>query len=239
MRTADLQGSAVFLLPRGRISLAWRWLVRQTLAMNPKLHALRRPALAGALALFVVSAAGAAEVEVGLVTGGQQTGGISTREGTLDLAGGLLFGATVGWRVRPDGIVELAWSRQGSEATGDLATGPERFDVVIDTIEFGGLWETRPGNLRPFLGLSVGATRIAGPEQDFGDGWYFSGAIAGGVRYMLGEHALLRLEGRGTGVLISDGGALACSFPPGGCRLGVTGSTLGAFSARLAVAARF
>ena len=171
--------------------------------------------------------------------GGQQTGGIGTREGTIDLAGGLLFGVGVGWRVQPDGVVELAWSRQNSQATGDLVSGPVRFDVVIDTVEFGGLWETRPGRMRPFLGLSVGATRIAGPEQDFGDGWHFSGAIAGGVRYMLGEHALIRLEGRGTGVLVSDGGALACAFPPGGCRLGVTGSTLGAFSARLAVAARF
>ena len=207
--------------------------------MHPWPPSLRRSAVACGFGLLLAGAAGAAEVEIGLVAGAQQTGGIGTREGTLDLAGGLLFGVALGWRVRPDGIVEVAWSRQSSEATGDLVSGPERFDVVIDTVEFGGLWETRPGNLRPFLGLSVGATRLAGPEQDFGDGWYFSGAIAGGVRYMLGEHALIRLEGRATRVLISDGGAIACSFPPGGCRLGVTGSTLGAFSARLALAARF
>jgi hypothetical protein len=207
--------------------------------MHRRPQAPRRSTVACALALFVAGAAGALEVELGGIAGGQQTGSIGTREGTLDLAGGLLFGAALGWRVRTDGIVELGWTRQSSEATGDLGTGEQRFDVVIDTVEFGGLWETRPGNLRPFLGLSVGATRIAGPDQDFGDGWNFSGAVAGGVRYLLGERALIRLEGRGTGVLVSDGGALACSFPPGGCRLGVTGSTLGAFSARLSVAARF
>jgi hypothetical protein len=207
--------------------------------MHPGFPRVCRSALAGALAFLTAGAAGAVEFELGGLTGWQQTGSIGTREGTIDLAGGLLLGVALGWRVKPDGILELAWSRQDSEATGDLASGPERFDVVIDTVEFGGLWETRPGNLRPFLGLSVGATRIAGPEQDFGDGWYLSGAIGGGVRYLLGEHALIRLEARGTGVLVSDGGALACSFPPGGCRLGVTGSTLGAFSARLAVAARF
>lgn len=207
--------------------------------MVPNLETLRRSALASGLALCIAGAAGAVEVELGLLAGGQQTGSIGTREGTIDLAGGLLFGVGVGWRVQPDGVVELAWSRQDSEATGALVTGPVRFDVVIDTVEFGGLWETRPGRMRPFLGLSLGATRVAGPDQDFGEGWYFSGALAGGVRYLLGEHALIRLEGRGTGVLLSDGGALACSFPPGGCRLGVTGSTLGAFSARLSVAARF
>lgn len=207
--------------------------------MNRICAPLFRSAIASGIALLLAVPAGATEFELGLVGGVQQTGSIGTSEGTLDLAGGLLLGLTAGWRVRPDGIVELAWSRQGSEATGDLGAGPERFDVTIDTVEFGGLWETRPGRMRPFLGMSLGATRLAGPEQDFGDGWYFSGAISGGVRYLLGEHALLRLEGRGTGVLLSDGGALACSFPPGGCRLGLTGSTLGAFSARLAVAARF
>lgn len=207
--------------------------------MNRAAALLRRTAFAAWMTLLLATPAGAAEVELGLVAGLQQTGDIGTREGTLDLAGGPLYGVTAGWRVRPDGIVEVAWSRQSSEASGDLATGPERFDVTLDTVEFGGLWETRPGRMRPFLGLSVGGTRLAGPEQDFSDGWYFSGAISGGVRYLLGEHALLRFEGRGTGILLSDGGAIACSFPPGGCRLGVTGSTLGAFSARFAVAARF
>ena len=207
--------------------------------MSPGLSPRQRSALTGVLALLVATALGAAEVEVGLLAGGQKTGSIGTREGTLDLAAGLLYGVLLGWRVRPDGIVELAWSRQESAASGDLTSGPERFDVTIDTVELGGLWETRPGPLRPFLGLSLGGTRLAGPEQDFADGWYFSGAIAGGVRYFFGEHALLRLEGRGTGILLSDGGALACSFPPGGCSLGVTGSLLGAFSARLALAARF
>ena len=199
----------------------------------------RRAAVAAGMALLLATVASAEEFELGLVAGGQQTGGIATREGPLDLAGGLLFGVSAGWRVRPDGIVELAWSRQSSEATGDLVSGPERFDVTIDTVEFGGLWETRPGKMRPFLGMSVGATRLGGPDQDFGEGWNFSGAISAGVRYLLGEHSLLRLEGRGTGILMAEGGALACSFPPGSCRLGVSGSVLGAFSARLAFAARF
>ena len=196
-------------------------------------------AIACALLLTIPSAAAAAEVELGLITGVQQTGGLETFEGSLDLAGGLLLGISAGWRVRPDGIVEFAWTRQDSEASGELARGPEHFDVTIDTVEFGGLWETRPGKFRPFLGLSVGGTRLAGPDQDFGEGWYFSGAIGGGVRYFLSDHALLRAEGRATGVLISDGGSLACAFPTGVCRVGVNGSVLGAFSARLSIAATF
>lgn len=84
-----------------------------------------------------------------------------------------------------------------------------------------------------------GATRLAGSGQDFGEGWNFSGAFSGGVRYILNEHALLRLEGRATGVWVADDGAIAGSFPTGSCRLGVTGSTLGAVSARFSIAATF
>lgn len=193
------------------------------------LVAMLAPATAGA----------AAEIELGLVAGAQQTGSLATREGTLDLEVGPLYGLSYAWRVRPDGIVELAWTRQDSEASGDLTTGATEFDVTIDTVEFGGLWETRPGNARPFLGFSLGATRLGGPDQEFGDGWYFSGAIAGGMRWFLGEHAVLRLEARATGILLSDGGALSCSFPPGGCSLGVDGSLLGAISGRALLAARF
>jgi len=194
---------------------------------------------AGLLALLCANRVAAAEIELGLVTGGQQTGSLGTREGELDLSGGFLYGVVLGWRVRPDGVVEIAWTRQDSEASGDLTSGPERFDVTIDTVEFGGIWETRPGAMRPFLGLSVGATRLAGPDQETGEGWYFSGAISGGVRWLLGERAVFRLEGRGTGILLSEGGALACSFPPGGCSLGVSGDFLGAFSARALISARF
>ncbi len=59
------------------------------------------------------------------------------------------------------------------------------------------------------------------------------------MRWLLGERAVFRLEGRGTGILLSEGGALACSFPPGGCSLGVSGDFLGAFSARALISARF
>lgn len=202
------------------------------------------PRRARRLLLALVLGAGpaaAGEVELGLLAGGQQTGGLSSFEGSVDLRGGLLYGVAAGWRVRPDGIVEVAWSRQQSEASGeDFDDGPVRFDVTIDTLEVGGLWETRPGRFRPFLGLSIGATRLAGSDQEFGEGWYLSGALGGGVRYQLGEHALLRLEARATGILIADGGSLGCGVSGGAaCQLSLSGSLLGAVSARVGLAARF
>lgn len=179
------------------------------------------------------------EIELSLLAGAQQTGGLATRHGELDLSAGALFAASVGWRVRPDGVVEIAWSHQTTEATGHESGEPVRFDVDLDAVELGGIWETRPGRFRPFIGMSLGTTRLAGPGADFGEGWWFSGAFFGGLRYELGEHALLRLEARGSGILIGDGGALACSSLPGQCSLALSGSLLGAVSARVGVAARF
>jgi len=200
---------------------------------------IRLRALAAALAASLAVPAGAIEFELGLIGGAQQTGSLGSREGTIDLEAGPLYGVVAGWRVRSDGIVEIAWTRQESEASGNLTSGPLRFDAIVDTLEFGGLWETRPGRMRPFLGMSVGGTRLAADGEGFGEGWNASGSISGGVRYFLGEHALLRFEARASGIYFAEGGALGCTFPQGVCGVSASGSLLGALSARVALSAHF
>jgi len=195
------------------------------------------------LALALAAAAPALparEVEIGLVGGVQQTGGIATRAGDLGIDAGPLYGLRVAWRVRPDGLIEVAWAHETARAHGDLDTGPARFDVTFDALEIGGIWETRPGTMRPFLGLSLGTTRVAGPDQGTGEGWNFSGSISGGARWLLGEHAVAHVEVRGSGILFAEGGALGCGFSGGGaCSVAVSGSLLGALSVRAGLAARF
>jgi hypothetical protein len=93
--------------------------------------------------------------------------------------------------------------------------------------------------MRPFLGLQVGATRFGGLDPDGGEGWDPSGGISGGARWYLGEHAILRLEARLTGILFPDGGAISCSGLPADCSTAAEGTLLGAFSARASFAARF
>jgi len=186
------------------------------------------------------SVAGAAEVELGIVVGGRAVGDVRTSDGTVALSPGVLAGLSIGWRVRPDGLIEVGWSRQDldAELAGDGA--PAEFGVTMDSLEVGGLWEPRPGPRRPFLAMSLGATRLAGPGQGFSEAWYPSGSLAGGMRFDLGQHAILRLEARATGILLSNGGSLACGVSGGGaCALSLGGSLLGAIEARAGVAARF
>ena len=180
-----------------------------------------------------------AELELTAFGGGQQAGDLSTREGSLELSGSALFGVGLGWRVRPDALMEVTCSHQESAASGTGWDGPERFDVTLDSVELAGLLETRDGRLRPFFGLAAGGTRLAGPEAEVADGWWLSGSVFGGIRYAFGAHALLRLEARASGILLGEGGALSCSTYPGRCSLALSGSVLGAFSARLGITARF
>jgi hypothetical protein len=200
---------------------AARWLVLLTLGAAP-------------------GAAGAREFELGLVAGAQQTGGIATSVGSLSLDAGPLYGLRFAWRVRPDGLIEGSWAREVARAHGELESGPARFDVTFDALEIGGLWETRPGRMRPFLGLSLGTTRVAGPGQGAGGGWNLSGSISGGVRWLLGDHATAHVEVRGAGILFTEGGALGCQADGGGtCSLAVSGSQMGLLSVRAGLATRF
>lgn len=193
-----------------------------------------------AVMLLGIAAPGTAvELELGVIGGLQQTGSLGSRQGTIDLEAGPLYGVVVGWRVQADGLLEVAWTRQETEATGDLTTGPLRIDAVVDTLELGGLWESQLDTVRPFLGVSAGGTRLAADGEGFGEGWNASGAISGGVRYFLGDHAVVRLEARATGIYFSDGGALGCVFPSGVCGVSASGSLLGAFSGRIVLSARF
>lgn len=189
--------------------------------------------------LLGAAPAAAAEWEVAAFAGAQQAGNLATREGPIELGGGALFGASVGWRVRPDGLMEIAWSHQESSAESTGWAGPERFEVTVDSLELAGLLETRSGRLRPYFGLSAGGTHLAGPDDEFSEGWWLSGSLLGGVRIALSDHGLLRLEARASGILLGDSGAISCSSYPGTCSLALSGSVLGAFSARIGVAARF
>ena len=86
--------------------------MRRTRRLLPPLAAL----LLAAFAAFP-DRAEAIEFEIGALGGVQQTGDLASREGTIELDACALYGVVAGWRVKPDGIVEIAWTRQATEVT--------------------------------------------------------------------------------------------------------------------------
>lgn len=166
-----------------------------------------------------------AEVEVTPFVGFQAGGGFSTREGDLTVDPGANLGLVLSLRTRHDGLVELIYSRQATTLAAEgLFDSGDLFDLTIEYLHFGGLWEIKTGRSRPLLGLSVGGTRLGPGLSGVDDAWAFSAGISGGVKHFLTERLAFRLEGRGLLSFFGSSGAIFCGYPPGECGLSVSGS---------------
>jgi hypothetical protein len=173
----------------------------------------QRNAIRLAAALLFAAAPAAAEVELTPHASLLTSSAVSTRQGDLGLDPGAALGLVVGWHIRPDGMIEIAYTRE--EATLELESLP-LFDVTLDAVLASGVWEIRTGPTRPFLGIGFGAARI---EPDFGgvdSEWLFSAGIHGGVKRYFGQRFGLRIEGRGLVHLTSSGGGFLCGSSGGG-----------------------
>ena len=166
-----------------------------------------------------------AEVEITPFVGYQFGGGFDTREGDLNFDPAANLGLVVSLRTRHDGLVEFLYSRQSTtlDFTGILDSR-ELFDITVEYLHFGGVWEIKTDRKRPFLGLTVGGTRLDPKTSDADDEWAFSAGISGGMKYFFNDRVGLRFEGRGLLSFFSSSGAIFCGFPPGQCGFTVSGS---------------
>ena len=161
----------------------------------------------------------AADVELVPNIGGIAGGSVSTRQGDLTLEPGAAFGLTVAWRIRSDGLVEIAYARQ--DTTIELESQP-LFDATLDYLQGGGLWEIRDyGNTRPFIGLGLGASRLAPNFGGVDEEWLFSAGMYGGVKQWFNERVGLRIEGRGLLHAVGSGGGFFCASIGGGAACAV------------------
>lgn len=175
--------------------------------------------------LLVAGVALAADIEVTPFVGYQLGGGFETIEGDLDLDPGADFGLAISLRTRHDGLVELWYSRQDTTLGLDGALdSSDLFDLSVEYLHFGGLWEIRTDRTRPILGLSLGATRLSPSASGVDDELAFSAGISGGVKHFLSDRVAIRLEGRGLLSFFQSEGVIFCGFPPGQCGISVSGS---------------
>lgn len=187
---------------------------------------------AWAVVLLLASLPLAAEVEITPFAGFQAGGGFDTREGDLNVDPSANFGLVVSVRTRHDGLIEFLYSRQPTtlELDGLMESGT-LFDLDVEYVHFGGLWEIETDKSRPFLGLTLGATHLSPGESGVSDEWAFSAGISGGAKFFFSERLAARIEGRGMLTFFGSSGAIFCGFPPGQCGLTLTGSSFAQISA--------
>lgn len=195
-------------------------------------------ALMAMLMLVVGSGLGGAQtVEVAPFYGWQFGGGFGVQEGVVDIEADPVFGFLVDVRVRGDGAVEFIYSRQQTTlevtSTDALRPGVDFLDVNVEYFQAGGVYEFVGGDdgqffddkpaVRPFIVLTLGATRFSPSVAGAGSDWRFSLGFGGGVKVFLSKRWGFRLDARAWPTFIAGGGAFFCSLP-GGCLIAFGGS---------------
>jgi len=155
------------------------------------------------LALAVAGPAAAQRIEV-TPFAGYQLGGelveIGTGESRRDLEPGPTWGILVDLDLGSELDVELVYSSLASELDRGLQGA---VDVDVETLQIGAIRTlTRGAPVTPYVGVTVGATRIevAGDSDT-----RISGALSVGARMLVSDHLGFRLDGRVVGTSAGSG----------------------------------
>lgn len=171
---------------------------------------VKKGVLGGAMAaLFLVSGSAAAHnnVEVAGYGGYAFTPGLDVENvaiggrsvnGHVSFDAAPVFGGLVGYRLEKEGFIYLSYSRTETNAhfreKGDFAILGSR-GISLDYFQFGGYIEKWRGPLAPFLGFSLGATRLGALGAE-GSNVNLSAVFDAGVKLEILRFLHLRLMGR-------------------------------------------
>jgi hypothetical protein len=168
----------------------------------------------------------AQKVELTSFFGYQVGGGFGTRQGRASVASAPVYGLAMGVFINPEWQFETFYSRQDTELTvrssSPFSPSSKIFDVSVEYFQGGFLYEFDPHkSVRPFLLVSLGATRIDPKEPEFSTEWYFSIVGGGGVKLFVSEHVGFRFQGNLLFPFLWLNGRLFCTAP-GGCLIEIS-----------------
>jgi len=169
----------------------------------------------------------AQKVEFSPFVGYRWGGSVSDITGiSYDLDATMSYGAGLEFALSNEAHLGVVWSHQSTGVTRFSYDDDGRTDLDIDYLHFSGVYIFDPeSKVRPFVGASIGATRLASVGQDSSSSTQFSLGIGGGVKLMFNQHVGIRLDGRFFGTFAGNGGfAVGCG--PAGCLAGFGGDFL-------------
>ncbi len=138
----------------------------------------------------------------------------------------LAYGITVGYIFDDTYELEIMWSRQDTELKGSgglLTEETHLTDAYFDQYQFNGLIHFRSEGdwFRPFLLVGLGLSYL-NPRGDVSGSVNFSFSLGGGVKFYLGRHLGVRLQGRYAPTYLSSSTTVACHLP-GACAVATEG----------------
>jgi len=158
-------------------------------------------------------------IEITPTIGYRFGGTINNDDGRFSASDNLAWGATFGYRVKADGLVELVYSRQPTTVRFKPDTGAAFTvsDAAIEYLQFGGALEFGDNpNTKPFFALTIGGTHFAPENPDLLGEWVFSFGAALGLKTYLSQNFGLRAQARLWMSTLSSDTQFWCSLP-GGC----------------------
>lgn len=162
--------------------------------------------------------------------------------GRVDLndssAEGILFNIAA----NPNGQYEFLYARQGTDAdtSGFFADDPT-IDLDVEYLHFGGTYLFDGENTRPFVAMTLGATRFDPELAGTGSESFFSASLGGGVQLRARQRLGIRLEARVYTTFVDDNSNIFCSSidGAGACLVQVDARTLTQWEARAGLVFRF
>jgi opacity protein-like surface antigen len=150
-------------------------------------------------------------IELTPFVGGQFNGGLdlsTTLYKNIDMQNGLNYGFSAGYLLGKHGGVEFTWSRNHADTTVQSTIDGSSVKVLsLKTNEYLGYYvlhfNDSEKRLRPFVLFGAGVTNIGTDRSGVGSITRFTWAFGGGVKYGLGKHLALRLQGKWSPVYIN------------------------------------
>ena len=163
-------------------------------------------------------------------------------DGRVDLNESSAEGIMFNIRANPKGQYELLYSRQSTDArTSGFYPGDPTIDIDIEHFHFGGTYLFDGRNTRPFIALTLGASRFDPKHAESTAETFFSASLGAGVQLAATRRVGLRLEARAFTTFIGDSSAIFCSSinGSGSCLIRVEGNLLTQWEARAGLVFRF
>jgi len=143
-------------------------------------------------------------IEVTPFIGGQVNRGVDLSTllfKRLDVQNGLNYGVIVGYPVNNIANVEFMWNHNQADALGQPASGgPDQKLFLLKTNQYLGdvllHFKNRENRLRPFVLFGAGVSNLAADRSHVGSITRFAWVFGGGIKYTLGEHLGVRLQGK-------------------------------------------
>ena len=167
----------------------------------------------------------AQRVEITPFGGFQFEGNLLIQGGDLSVSSGLNYGFTIDVSFTTGGKIEFLYSRQKTdlkledEATGAVST---LFDMAVEFIHVGAVYEWDIGKVKPFVVLTGGMTHMIPQGVDRESQRRVSAMFGGGVKTFVSERVGIKAQGRLAFSVVRAGDELFCApAAAGGCLVGL------------------